>query len=144
MPHISLCLLALVMVMLFIGEVYQNYKKGKSVFQILLQNIGFLSEQYESSGVNTCYDTETRTIAKLFYASSCVWLILIYQNKHNQLTGEAEEIIGQIVALCAHCVCTAWAPHAHCVHTTTHAEAGILTQEYLSPEWLHSAAAKPT
>ena len=31
----------------------------------------------------------------------------------------------------------------HCVHTA-HAEAGILTQEYLSPDWLHSEAAKPT
>ena len=39
---------------------------------------------------------------------------------------------GQVVALCAHFVHTA------------HAEAGILTQEYLSPDWLHSEAAKPT
>ena len=31
----------------------------------------------------------------------------------------------------------------HCVHTT-HREAGILTQEYLSPDWLHHEAAKPT
>ena len=50
---------------------------------------------------------------------------------------------GQIVALRAHCVCTVWALRAHCVHTA-HAEAGILTQEYLSPDWLHSEAAKPT
>ena len=50
---------------------------------------------------------------------------------------------GQVVALCAHCVCTVWALRAHCVHTA-HAEAGILTQEYLSPDWLHSKAAKPT
>ena len=40
--------------------------------------------------------------------------------------------IGQNVAL-----------RAHCVHTA-HAEARILTQEYLSPDWLHSEAAKPT
>ena len=32
---------------------------------------------------------------------------------------------------------------AHCVHTAP-AEAGILTQKYLSPDWLHSEAAKPT
>ena len=42
-----------------------------------------------------------------------------------------------------HCVCTACALRGHCVHTA-HAEAGILTQEYLSPDWLHSEAAKPT
>ena len=40
---------------------------------------------------------------------------------------------GQVFALRAHCVCTAWALRAHCVHTA-HAEAGILTQEYLSPD----------
>ena len=51
--------------------------------------------------------------------------------------------IGQIVALRAHCVCTACALRAHCVHTA-HAEAGILTQEYLSPDWWHNEAAKPT
>ena len=39
---------------------------------------------------------------------------------------------GQVLAL-----------RAHCVHTA-HAEAGILTQEYLSPDWLHSEATKPT
>ena len=39
--------------------------------------------------------------------------------------------------------CTACALRAHCVHTA-HAEAGILTQEYLSPDWLHSEATKPT
>ena len=33
---------------------------------------------------------------------------------------------GQVVAL-----------RGHCMHTA-HAEAGILTQEYLSPNWLHS------
>ena len=35
----------------------------------------------------------------------------------------------------------------HCVRTVCilhTAEAGILTQEYLSPDWLHSEAAKPT
>ena len=31
----------------------------------------------------------------------------------------------------------------HCVDIA-YAEAGILTQEYLSPDWLHSEAAKPT
>ena len=51
--------------------------------------------------------------------------------------------MGQVVALRAHCVCTVWALRAHCVHTA-HAEAGILTQEYLSSDWLHSKAAKPT
>ena len=40
--------------------------------------------------------------------------------------------LGQVVAL-----------RAHCVHTA-YAEAGILTQEYLSPDWLQSEAAKPT
>ena len=44
---------------------------------------------------------------------------------------------------CLHCVRTMWALRAHCVHTA-HAEAGILTQEYLSPDWLHCEAAKPT
>ena len=39
--------------------------------------------------------------------------------------------------------CTACALHAHCVHIA-HTEAGILTQEYLSPDWLHSEAAKST
>ena len=39
---------------------------------------------------------------------------------------------GQVVAL-----------REHCVHTA-HAEAGILTQEYLSLDWLHSKATKPT
>ena len=39
--------------------------------------------------------------------------------------------------------CIVWALRAHYVHTV-HAEAGILTQEYLSPDWLHSEAAKPT
>ena len=39
--------------------------------------------------------------------------------------------------------CTACALRGHCVHTA-HAEAGILTPEYLSPDWLHSEAAKPT
>ena len=42
------------------------------------------------------------------------------------------EVLGQVVAL-----------RGHCVHTA-HAEAGILTQEYPSPDWLHSKAAKPT
>ena len=42
-----------------------------------------------------------------------------------------------------HCVRTACALRGHCVHTG-HAEAGILTQEYLSPDWLHSEATKPT
>ena len=46
-------------------------------------------------------------------------------------------------ALRVHCVGTACALRAYCVHTA-HAEAGILTQEYLSPDWLHSEAAKPT
>ena len=56
---------------------------------------------------------------------------------------DAFDINGQVVALRGHCVRTAWALRAHCVHTA-HAEAGILTQEYLSPDWLHSEAAKPT
>ena len=56
---------------------------------------------------------------------------------------EKISVHGQVFALRAHCVCTAWALRAHCVHTA-HAEAGILTQEYLSPDWLHSEAAKPT
>ena len=42
-----------------------------------------------------------------------------------------------------HCVRTACALRGHCVHTA-HAKAGILTQEYLSPDWLHSEATKPT
>ena len=42
-----------------------------------------------------------------------------------------------------HCVRTVCALRAHCVHAA-HSEAGILTQEYLSPDWLHSEAAKPT
>ena len=42
-----------------------------------------------------------------------------------------------------HCVRTVCALRGHCVHTA-HAEAGILTQEYLPPDWLHSEAAKPT
>ena len=50
----------------------------------------------------------------------------------NPLTQEQSSKQGQIVAL-----------RAHCVHTA-HAEAGILTQEYLPPDWLHSEAAKPT
>ena len=41
-----------------------------------------------------------------------------------------------------HCVRTACALRGHCVHTA-HVEAGILTQEYVSPNWLHSEAAKP-
>ena len=47
------------------------------------------------------------------------------------------------VAKLLHCVRTVCALRGHCVHTA-HAEAGILTQEYLSPDWLHSEAAKPT
>ena len=39
--------------------------------------------------------------------------------------------------------CTACALRGHCMHTA-HAEAGILTQEYLSPDLLYSEAAKPT
>ena len=39
-------------------------------------------------------------------------------------------------ALRGHCVCTACILHT--------AEAGILTQEYLSPDWLHNEATKPT
>ena len=42
-----------------------------------------------------------------------------------------------------HCVPTAWALHEHCVHSA-HVEAGILTQDYLSPDCLHSEVAKPT
>ena len=49
----------------------------------------------------------------------------------------------QFMAKSLHCVRTACALRGHCVHTA-HAEAGILTQEYLSPDWLHSEAAKPT
>ena len=46
-----------------------------------------------------------------------------------------------------HCVRTACALRGHCVRTACilhTAEAGILTQEYLSPDWLHSEATKPT
>ena len=51
---------------------------------------------------------------------------------HTHTEAEQAWHLGQVFAL-----------RAHCVHTT-HAEAGILTQEYLSPDWLHSEAAKPT
>ena len=47
------------------------------------------------------------------------------------------------VAKLLHCVRTARALRGHCVRTT-HTEAGTLTQEYLSLDWLHSEAAKPT
>ena len=51
--------------------------------------------------------------------------------------------LSQIVVLRAHHVRTVCALRGHCVHTA-HAEAVILTQEYLSPDWLHSEGAKPT
>ena len=41
------------------------------------------------------------------------------------------------------CTISSVAKLLHCVHTA-HAEAGILTQEYLSPGWLHGEAAKAT
>ena len=51
--------------------------------------------------------------------------------------------LGGNLAKLLHCVRTACALRGHCVHTA-HAEAGILTQEYLSLDWLHSEAARPT
>ena len=42
-----------------------------------------------------------------------------------------------------HYVHTTWALRKHCLHTA-HPKAGILTKEYLSPDWLQREAAKPT
>ena len=68
---------------------------------------------------------------------------LCAHNKKQKRTENCLKKKRKHMAKLLHCVRTACALRGHCVHTV-HAEAGILTQEYLSPDWLHSEAAKPT
>ena len=86
----------------------------------------------------------TSTFLQLGYNSPCnVLTVVIHAAMSKSVLTSQKFEIGQVPALRAHCVCTAWALRVHCVHTA-HAKAGILAQEYLSPDWLQSKATKPT